>query len=75
MEKTVGMIIEETKQNLVNTINQSGLPLSVLKYIVGDIHREIVEADVQQTRKEFQQYKEAQNQEVVSGEVEGTKPE
>lgn len=33
--------IYETKNKIINIINESGLPMSVLSYVVGDIKNEV----------------------------------
>jgi nitrogen fixation/metabolism regulation signal transduction histidine kinase len=37
IQKPVDLIIRETKENIINAINQSNLPLGVIKLIVDEI--------------------------------------
>lgn len=36
-ERDVNLVIEEVKTQVINTINQSGLPISVVYYIMKDV--------------------------------------
>lgn len=37
MERDINLVIEEVKTQVINTINQSGLPISVVYYIMKDV--------------------------------------
>lgn len=56
--KDINLIIEEFKQGLVNSVNQSNLPLSVCYYVMKDVFNELVSTyenyikQVQQTQRE-----------------------
>ena len=41
MEKDINLIVEEFRQNLVATVNNSGLPASVIYYVLTDVYNEI----------------------------------
>ena len=40
--KDINLIIEEFKQGLVNSVNQSNLPLAVCYYVMKDVFNELV---------------------------------
>ena len=48
MQRDVNLIIEETKQNAIKSLNESGLPVSVIYYIMRDVMTE--------TSEEYQRY-------------------
>lgn len=56
--KDINLIIEEFKQGLVNSVNQSNLPLAVCYYVMKDVFNELVSTyenyikQVQQTQRE-----------------------
>lgn len=41
MEKDINLIVEEFRQNLVATVNNSGLPASMIYYVLTDVYNEI----------------------------------
>lgn len=60
MEKPVSIAIEETKGALVNVLNTSGLPISVLKLIVNELNTDVNNAAMTNLRQDIQKYNEAQ---------------
>lgn len=62
MEKTANIIIEELRQELVNKINSSGLPISVLEMIVGNIYKEIAELKVKTLNDEIKKLEESKKE-------------
>lgn len=60
MEKPVSIVIEETKGALVNVLNTSGLPISVLKLIVNELNTDVNNAAMTNLRQDIQKYNEAQ---------------
>ena len=60
MEKPVSIVIEETKGALVNVLNTSGLPISVLKLIVNELNTDVNNAAMTNLRQDIQTYNEAQ---------------
>lgn len=60
MEKPVSIVIEETKGALVNVLNTSGLPISVLKLIVNELSTDVNNAAMTNLRQDIQKYNEAQ---------------
>ena len=41
MEKNINLIIEDIKSEIINTINSSGLPISVIYYLMSDIYKKL----------------------------------
>lgn len=41
MEKNINLIIEDIKSQIINTINSSGLPISVIYYLMSDVYRKL----------------------------------
>lgn len=41
MEKNINLIIEDIKSQIINTINSSGLPISVIYYLMSDIYKKL----------------------------------
>lgn len=41
MEKNINLIIEDTKSQIINTINSSGLPISVIYYLMSDVYKRL----------------------------------
>ena len=60
MEKPVSIVIEETKGALVNVLNTSGLPISVLKLIVNELNTDVNNAAMTNLRQDIQKYNEVQ---------------
>lgn len=60
MEKPVSIVIEETKGALVNVLNTSGLPISVLKLIVNELNTDVNNAAMTNLRQDIQKCNEAQ---------------
>lgn len=56
MNKPFSIIVEETKQELVSVINQSGLHPSIIEMIVKDIYWEVNRLNIETTTKEKERY-------------------
>ena len=76
MEQDVNISIEQFKQGLINTINQSNLPIGVIKYVFESVQTQL-EAEygqyIQRKVAEINQQQQAaaaEASEVVEGEVE-----
>ena len=41
MDKDINLVVEEFRQNLVATVNNSGLPVSIIYYVLTDVYNEI----------------------------------
>lgn len=56
MEIPCSVLINETKNNIVNVINTSGLHLSILQYLIKDIYVEVNNAANELANKEKATY-------------------
>ena len=56
MNKPFSLIINETKQELVDVINQSGLHPSIIEMIIKDIYWEVHRLNIETTTKEKEHY-------------------
>ena len=41
MYKNINLIIEDIKSQIINTINNSGLPISIIYYLMSDIYKKL----------------------------------
>ena len=41
MGKNINLIIEDIKSQIINTINNSGLPISIIYYLMSDIYTKL----------------------------------
>lgn len=63
MNKPFSLIIEETKQNLIDVINKSNLHPSVMEMIIKDIYFEVNRLSTETIKREEQQFlKESTNE-------------
>ncbi len=44
MNQDINLTVEEAKQNIINTINNTGLPISVVYYIMKDIMNDMTDS-------------------------------
>lgn len=56
MEKPTTLRIEDFKKDIINTINNSNLPLFLLDYILKDLYNEIHLASQNQLSKDIREY-------------------
>lgn len=56
MNKPISMIIEEVKINIVNTVNESGLPPFILESILKDIYFETMNLSKQIAERDKAEY-------------------
>ena len=63
MTKPANLIIEETKENLVKVINESGLPPFLLEPILKDLYNQISILKQQELEKSKQEYENSLKQE------------
>ncbi len=70
MEKPITLIISETKNEIVNAINQSNLPLFVIEPMIKGLYEEISFALKTQADKDLLSYKAALEQELKESEAE-----
>lgn len=63
VEKPITMVIEDTKNNLINVINQSGLHPFILDSIMKELHNEIHISYLKQAQIEAENYKKSVSKE------------
>ena len=57
MNKPVNLILEETKQKLSQTINESGLPAFMIELLIKDIYSQVnflAQRDLEKSKKEYE---------------------
>lgn len=59
MEKPISITIEEIKSSLINVLNNSGLPISIIKLIVNDLCTDVNNAAATNLRQEIDEYNKA----------------
>ena len=63
MNKPANLIMEETKENIVKIINESGLPPFLLEPVLKDLYNQISILKQQELEKSKQEYENNLNQE------------
>lgn len=63
MNKPANLIVEETKENIVKTINESGLPPFLLEPILKDLYNQVSILKQQELEKNRQEYENSLKQE------------
>lgn len=61
--KTITMSIDETKKKLADTINNSGLPFSVIEMILNEIMPQVRQLAQEELNKDIEQSKEQEKKE------------
>lgn len=59
MEKPITVLISETRGKMINTVNDSGLPLFILDSILKDLYGEIHALSIQQEERDRKEYEQA----------------
>ena len=57
MNKPVNLILEETKQKLSQTINESGLPAFMIELLLKDIYSQVnflAQRDLEKSKKDYE---------------------
>ena len=62
MEKPISIILEELKQDIANSINNSQLPLAIIEPVMKDLYNEIVTLAQKQLIKDKENYKKSQEE-------------
>lgn len=60
--KTLAVAITELKEQIINSINESNIPLYLVKYVLKDIYDDVIPVADAQIEKEIDQYKASQVQ-------------
>ena len=63
MNKPAILVIEETKENIINTINESGLPPFLVEPIIKDLYNQINILKQQELEQSKKQYEDSLKQE------------
>ncbi len=56
MEKPTSLTILDLKEKIVKDINESKLPIYIIKPIIKEIYDKVIEQDIIQTQKDKEQY-------------------
>lgn len=56
MEKPASLLIEETRHDIINILNESKLHLSILELIMRDIMNDVTNASARVKNKELEEY-------------------
>ena len=62
MEKTVDLVIEETKMNIAQVINASNLPMCIVTMILKDLYTDCKSLSSEQLIQHQMEYKKAQEE-------------
>lgn len=67
MNKTISILVEEYKNDIIKVTNESGLPASILKEILGNLYNEIsklADTELKRDRQAISNENTANNEEV-----------
>ena len=56
MEKPASLLIQETRNNIINILNESNLHSSILELIMKDIMNDVTNASIRVKNKEIEEY-------------------
>ena len=56
MEKPASLLIQETRNNIINILNESKLHSSILELIMKDIMNDVISASTRVKNKELEEY-------------------
>lgn len=60
--KTLAVAMTELKEQIINSINESNMPLYLVKYVLKEIYDDVIQVADAQIEKEIDQYKASQMQ-------------
>ena len=60
MDKSINLIIIETKQNLINVLNKSNLPITISQMLINELLQLVNIQANQQLEQEKQQYEQVE---------------
>lgn len=75
MEKTVDLVIEETKMNIAQVINASNLPMCIVTMILKDLYTDCKSLSSEQLIQHQMEYKKAQEEAQGKEQLDKTKKE
>lgn len=61
MDKPLALKTQEFQQNITKLINESGIPIQLIKYIIKDLYAEIDQLVENISKKEIDEYNQSQN--------------
>lgn len=61
MDKPISLVMEEFKQNMINTINKSGLHVSIIDTLLAQIYNEVHNTALQVAQREQSEYEAAKD--------------
>lgn len=64
MDKPISVVLEELKQDIINSINNTNLPICIIEPIIKDLYNEIAVLSKQQLLKDKEKYEESQKEEI-----------
>ena len=64
MEKPISVVLEELKQDIINSINNTNLPICIIEPIIKDLYNEIAALSRQQLLKDKEEYEKSQKEEI-----------
>ena len=56
MEKPITMVVDETRQSLIKTINESNLPPFIIEMMLKDIYTEVNQLNINVSTREKEEY-------------------
>lgn len=62
MEKPISLKLKELKDNLVNEINESRLPMCILRPIIEDIYNQVVRVEQQEYTQDKNAYENSEKE-------------
>ena len=75
MEKTVDLVIEETKMNIAQVINASNLPMCIVTMILKDLYTDCKSLSSEQLIQHQMEYKKVQEEAQKKEQLDKTKKE
>ena len=64
MDKPISVVLEELKQDIINSINNTNLPICIIEPIIKDLYNEIAILSKQQLAKDKEEYEKSQKEEI-----------
>lgn len=75
MEQNINLMIEDFKDNLVNTINNAGFPPSIVYYILKDVYSNVESSYFNYLNQQRRQLAQMQQEQTELDLVDATAPE
>ncbi|MPM61943.1 hypothetical protein SDC9_108807 [bioreactor metagenome] len=68
-QKPFDLMVEDLKANIYNTLNASGLPMSVIQLVMNDINKEVKEQHIKRVQQLIVEEQNKQSQKPLEAEV------